>query len=556
MPKMKGFEYIAKWLEAADVDTIFLVPTNLYASLVELHLRAPQVKLILAHSEKAAAYMADGYAKVAGKPGIVITQAGPGGPNVLAGLAEPFQSNTPVLSFTGLANTRSMRGNNYQEITANFGDSVKFDADVLTADRLPDLLNTALREATTGAPGPVHLGFARTVEGEELDVPFPTDIPYTHYPAYRPAADMEAVHRAATMLSEAKQPVIVGGGGAVRSGAWGEITDLAEQMQIPVGTSLSGKGLIADDHPLSIGPVGSYSRRVANDIVADADLVMYVGAHAGGQLTNNKSVPPSGTPVIHIDINPAQIGKNVPVTLGLVGDARTVTAQINSVVKQGQYHSEWAAETARRVREWWDEQSPYYNSNDKPVEPHRLARDLSATIPPDTLVVADTGYAASWAAAYVTLRTGCNFLRCEGSLGWAFPAAIGAKAAEPQRPVVCWTGDGGFWYHLGELETAIRCEIPTVTVVLNNHGLKFDTHLLEFVYGERGKQTLELSEFTDVNFADVATAMGGLGLRVEDPDDIAATIKLAIDSGRPAIVDVVTSNAVAPVRVFQEYASG
>jgi acetolactate synthase-1/2/3 large subunit len=122
--------------------------------------------------------------------------------------------------------------------------------------------------------------------------------------------------------------------------------------------------------------------------------------------------------------------------------------------------------------------------------------------------------------------------------------------------VVCWTGDGGFWYHLGELETAIRCEIPTVTVVLNNHGLKFDTHLLEFVYGERGKQALELSEFTDVNFADVATAMGGLGLRVEDPDDIAATIKLAIDSGRPAIVDVVTSNAVAPVRVFQEYASG
>jgi acetolactate synthase-1/2/3 large subunit len=367
---------------------------------------------------------------------------------------------------------------------------------------------------------------------------------------------MEVVHRAATMLSEAKKPVIVGGGGAVRSGAWGEITDLAERMQIPVGTSLSGKGLIADDHPLSIGPVGSYSRRVANDIVSDADLVMYVGAHAGGQLTNNKSVPPSGTPVIHIDINPAQIGKNVPVTLGLVGDARTVTAQINSVVKQGQYHSEWAAETARRVREWWDEQSPYYNSNDKPVEPHRLARDLSASIPPDTLVVADTGYAASWAAAYVTLRTGCNFLRCEGSLGWAFPAAIGAKAAEPQRPVVCWTGDGGFWYHLGELETAIRCEIPTVTVVLNNHGLKFDTHLLEFVYGERGKQTLELSEFTDVNFADVATAMGGLGLRVEDPDDIAATIKLAIDSGRPAIVDVVTSNAVAPVRVFQEYASG
>lgn len=556
MPPMKGYEYISKWLQAVGVDTIFLVPTNLYASLVDLHANKPEVKLVLAHSEKSAAYMADGYAQVAGRPGIVITQAGPGGPNVLAGLAEPYQSGTPVICMTGLADTRGMRGNNYQEIGVDFSQSVKFDANILTADRLPDLLNTALREATTGAPGPVHLGFARPVEAGELDVPDPIDLPAATYPAYRPPADTAAVEHAVQLLNEAQRPVVIAGGGAMKSGAWDEITEFAEQLQVPVGTSLSGKGLIADDHPLAIGPVGSYSRRVANEIVLDADLVLYIGVHAGGQLTNNKTVPRPGTSVIHIDINPAQIGKNIPATLGLVGDARTIMTQLNSATRDSPPHSEWAAEATRRVREWWDEQADYYNSAATPIEPHRLARDLSANIPADTLIVADTGYAASWAAAYVTLRRGRNFLRCEGSLGWAFPAAIGAKAAAPERPVICWTGDGGLWYHIGEFETAIRCDIPTVTVVLNNHGLKFDTHLLEYIYGDRGKESFVLSEFGETNFADVATAMGGLGLRVEDPADIGAALQEAIASGRPTIVDVVTSDAVAPVRVFEQYAVG
>ena len=553
---MKGYEYIASWFQAAEVDTIFLVPTNLYASLVELHLRDPNIKLVLAHSEKAAAYMADGYAKASGKPGVVITQGGPGATNVLAGLAEPYQSGTPVISLTNVSTTNAQRGNNYQEIAAIFSDTVKFDADILSADRLPDLLAAAFREATTGAPGPVHLGLAR-IEDEDIDATIPEAVVGAHFPPHRPAAEESAVAEAVRMLKDADRPVIIAGGGAVVSGAWDEITELAERLQIPVGTSLSGKGLIADQNPLSIGPVGSYSRRVANEIVADADLVMYVGAHAGGQLTNSRQVPSPGTPIIHVDINPAQIGKNMPVTLGLIGDARTVVGQLNAAVGDGGAHSEWAAEAARRVRGWWDDQTEYYNSSAKPIEPHRLARDLSATIPDGTIVVADTGYAASWAAAYLTLPTGRSFLRCEGSLGWSFPAALGAKCAVPDQSVVSWTGDGGLWYHLSELETAVRCDIPTVTVVLNNHGLKFDTHLLSVIYGERGEQSQHvLSEFTETNFADIANAMGALGLRVEEPDDIGPTIEKAIESGRPAIVDVVVSDAFAPVRVFQQYASG
>ena len=552
---MRGSEYIAEWIQAADVDTIFLVPTNLFASLVELHARDPSVRLVLCHSEKAAAYMADGYAQAAGKPGFVITQAGPGGTNLVAGLAEPYQSGTPVIALTGISDTRAMRGNNYQEITSNFGSTVKFDADVLSADRLPDLLGTALREATTGAPGPVHLGIGPAVERGEIEAEPPETVPCTRYPAYRPAAEPEALAQAAALLRDAQRPVIIAGGGAMRSGAWPEVQELAERLSIPVGTSLSAKAVIADDNPLAIGPVGSYSRRVANEVVLDADLALYVGAHAGGQLTNGKTVPAPGTPVIQVDINPTQIGKNMPVTVGLIGDAKRVMAQLIDVVDEVD-GSEWATEAARRVREWWTEQEAYVNSDASPIEPHRLARDVSRHLPDDALVVADTGYAASWAAAYMSLPAGNNFLRCEGSLGWAFPAAMGAKCAVPERPVVCWTGDGGIWYHLGELETAIRCAIPTVTVVLNNHGLKFDTHLLDYFYGEQGKDSYVLSEFTESNFANIAEAMRAWARRVESPEEIVPALEEAIASGQPAVLDVAISDAVAPVRVFEQYASG
>ncbi len=556
MPVMKGYEYIAKWFRAAEVDTIFLVPTNLFASLIELHSLDPGIKLVLAHSEKAAAYMADGYAQASGKPGIVITQAGPGGPNVMAGLAEPFQSHTPVISMTGQTNTDSMRGNDYQEIATDFRQTVKFDAEILSATRLPDLLNTAFREATTGAPGPVHLGFGPRVEGGEIDVPEPADVPCTRYPPHRPSADKADVAEAVRMIKAAQRPVIIAGGGAITSGAWGEITELAERLQTPVATSLSGKGIIAGDHPLAIGPVGAYSRRAGNEIVKDADLVLFVGAHGGGQLTDSRKLPRPGAAVVHIDINPAQIGKNVPVSLGLIGDARTVVAQMNDAAGEGGEHSEWTAAVARRMREWWEQQAEDYDSDASPIEPARLARDLSASLPEDALMASDTGYAAGWAGAYLTLPAGRNFLRCEGSLGWALPAAVGAKCGAPERPVVAWTGDGGFWYHIGELETAIRCDIPVVAVVLNNNGLKFDTHVLDFLFGKKGKQAYALSEFSDVDFAKIATSMGALGWRVEQPDEIGPTIREALAAGRTAVVDVAVSDSVAPVRMFERHATG
>jgi acetolactate synthase-1/2/3 large subunit len=393
-------------------------------------------------------------------------------------------------------------------------------------------------------PRPVHLDLlghsGRPLEAAEGSFPVVVEEPFTRYPAFRPAPDDRAVEQAARVIAAAVRPVIIAGGGVRISSAAAEVVALAEKRAIPVATSVNGKGTILDSHPLSVGAVGSYSARCANQVVAGADLVIYIGSNTGDQVTNNWTVPLPGTPVVQIDVDPAEIGRSYSGAIGVVGDAQVAVARLAGALEE-KAPGEWLRRAQNLVRAWREEMAPLRRAEDLPIRPERLCQELTKVLPPDAVLVADTGYSAIWTATMVDLtQPGQTYLRAAGSLGWAFPAALGVKCAAPERPVICFTGDGGFWYHLAEMETARRHSINTVTIVNNNGGFGQGIPDIHAVYGDRPGSPEELYRFAPVSFARIAQEMGCWGMRVERPEEIGPAVRQALESERPAVVEVLT----------------
>lgn len=542
--KITGARFIAETLKGYGVTHVFYVDAILRKTMVDLEELG--IRRVITHSEKAAAYMADGYARVSHRPGVCMAQS-VGAANLASGLQDAYLGLSPVIALTGKKPPLFQYRHAYQEVRHGplFAPVVKFGADVVTPAQLPYLLRQAFREATTGAPGPAHLDLlghsGRPLEVAEVDLPIVVEEAFVRYPAFRTEPEDAAIERAARAIASAKRPVIVAGGGVRLSSAGAEVVALAETCSIPVATSVNGKGTIRDDHPLSVGVVGSYSARCANQVVSEADLVIYIGSHTGDQVTHNWAVPAAGTQVVQIDIDPAEIGRSYAGAIGVVGDAKLAVSRLITALGTRRAGEPWLGRAQALVRAWHDEIEPLRRSDAVPIRPERLCKELSDSLPENAVLVADTGYASIWTATMVRLRhPGQTYLRAAGSLGWGFPAALGAKCAVPDRPVICFTGDGGFWYHLSELETASRYNINTVTIINNNNGLAQGIDDIQAVYGGRPGNPEELYRFKPVSFARIAREMGCLGLRVEHPDEIGAAIRQALAAEKPAVVEVVT----------------
>jgi acetolactate synthase I/II/III large subunit len=549
---MTGGRFVAEFLKAQGVTAFFFVPTMLSRALAEMD--DMPIKRVLTHGEKAAAYMADGYARASGRPGICAAQA-VGAANLAAGLRDAYMGHSPVIALTGGRWGHQKHKVNYQEMDdfPIFTQVTKANFQADTVSRIPDLLRQAFREATSGTPAPVNVLFAGKegdIEHDEADLKVIAEEAFTHVPAYRPAPEAARVAEAARILTAAQRPVIVVGGGARLSGAGAEVLKLAEALSIPVATSLNGFSLVPDNHPLYIGVPGTYSRSCANKILVRADLVLYIGSQTAGQVTHFWKIPPAGTPVIQIGIDSSDLGRNYPNAVSLLGDAKTALQLLNQAVAGGKAprNEKWLEETSARVKEWRAEVKPLRDSDAVPMRPERILRELGDWLPSDTIVVCDTGHAGMWSAQQFWVTKPWDFIRAAGSLGWAFPASLGAKVAMPKKPVVCFTGDGGFWYHLQELETAVRCGIPTVTVVNNNDALNQETMIFRQAYGGKpSKKEGEMWHFSQVNFAEIAKSMGALGIRVTKPGEIRSALDQALSSGRPAVVEVMSDiEALAP----------
>ena len=555
--KRVAAEVLAEMLAGYGVTHVFMVPAVLRRTFAEME-RRTSIARVHCHGEKAAAYMADGYARASGKPGICMAQV-IGALNLAAGLRDAYLAHSPVIAFTGGRDPKTKFRKVYQEIddVPAFEPVTKFNATVDDASRIPDMLRQAFRVATSGAPGPVHLQFRGNegqVDLEEAEIEALIEPQFAKVPPFRPEPEAAHVKAALDLLQKAERPIFVAGGGVRASGAGRELTSLAEALQIPVATSLNGKDSIPGTHSLSVGVVGSYSRESANRAVNRADLVCFVGSETGGMTTHFWAVPKIGTSAIQIDIDPQALGRNYPLAASVLGDAKSVLVRMLGQIDKttAAKREPWIKEIAALRSDWQAKYQPALESAAVPIHPARICGELNKQMPDDAIVVVDTGHAGMWMGGMYDLRKPTqNYMRSAGHLGWAFPAGLGAKAACPERPVVVFTGDAGFWYHIAEIETAVRWKLNSVTIVNNNGGGNQSKRGFDRAYGgTQTEQARELWTYNPMNFARLAEDMGALGIRVEEPGDIAPALQRALAAGRPAVIDIATDiDALAPTAV-------
>ena len=555
MKKQTGAVVLAELLKSLGVTHIFMVPAVLRRTMVEIEKRT-NIKRLHVHSEKSAAYMADGYARVSHKPAICMAQI-IGALNIAAGLRDAFLAHSPVIALTGGREPKTKFKKVYQEIDdmPAFEPVTKFNATIDDVNRFSDMMEQAFRVATSGSPGPVHLQFRGNeaqIDLEEIEEEVTINEINIQIPPHRPICDDSVLKKALEAIQTASKPIIVAGGGAIHSGCSKELLTFAEKLSIPIATSLNGKDLLNSNHPLSCGVVGTYSRESANLSVKEADLVIFIGSETGSMTTHFWAVPTTEVRVIQIDIEPENLGRNYNLEVAIHGDAKVILERMTTLADSKNFpeRTEWLSRITKLRSDWYYKYQPLMESDAKPIRPERLCREISNAAPKNAVFVVDTGHAGMWMGGMFDLtHSEQTYIRSAGHLGWAFPASLGAKCALPNKPVICFTGDAGFWYHIAEIEVAVRWNINTIVIVNNNSGGNQSKRGFDRAYGgEQTEEGRQLWTFNNINFAAIAENIGAVGIRVENAKEIKPAIEKAIELNNPVIIDVVTDiNALAPL---------
>ncbi|MFH0849667.1 MAG: thiamine pyrophosphate-binding protein [Candidatus Bathyarchaeota archaeon] len=559
MVHMSGAKAVAETMKNHGVKHFFHVSGGIISLFIEME--EAGIDLVLARSEKAAAYMADGYSRVSYEPSVCYGQAGPGAINLAAGISEAYWTCTPVIALTGSTSVPELYKFQYQELDEMpfFEPTTKWNAHIYQAERAAEITRDAFIIATSGCPGPVHINLHYDAANSIADVPEPyADLRCKTYPSARTSPDPEDVKKVAEILANAQRPVIVAGGGVMVSRAWNELIKLAESYFIPVATTLSGKGAIPDEHPLSVGVVGRYSSSMANKVVDDADVVFFIGSRAGGMATDNWTIPGQNATILQLDIEPETIGRNYNVASRMVCDAKNGVRDLHKVLRKMMakpQKRQYLEHVEALKKEWSDQASSVMSSDAVPIKPHRVIKEIRQVLGEQDVLVADTGQMAAWTGVlYPLAAPGRTYIRAAGTLGWSLPAAIGAKFAVGSRKVLDVTGDGGIAYHISELETALRNDKPFVAVVFNNVTLG----MLHYGFKWRGEgKALRSSDFIDVDYGRVAEAFNCYGQRIDRPGELKEAMQSAFASGKPAIIDVLIDRyELAPISQYRTLPQG
>jgi acetolactate synthase-1/2/3 large subunit len=555
---LNAAQAIVAMLKAYAVEYVFGVPGDTSIPFYDaLHAERDSLQHVMARDERGASYMADVYARLSGRPGVCEAPSGAGALYLIPGLAEANASSIPVIAFTSDIPLEAEGRNVLTELNQGqlFTAVTKWRTVLKRGERAPEVMRKAFRLATTGRPGPVQI----TLPEDVLEEAAHGEAVYAEadcraYPAYRQGADPEAVARAAALLVRAQRPVVVAGGGVMISGAWAELTALAEILSLPVGTSINGQGSIDETHPLSLGVVGGNGARpYANEVVAAADLVFFVGCKTDSVTTLNWTLPArndaGGPTAIQLDADPVEVGNTYPVAVGLAGDARTTLRSLVGAVREqltshdGVLGREPWTDFAGLRAGWWAREAPKLASGAVPLKPQRVMRALRECLPTGSVIVADAGTGTPFTSAYYPSPAGRHIIipRGYGGLGYALPGTIGAKLARPQSPVIGLIGDGSFGMSCGELETIARLKLPIVLLLFNNAQFGW-IKTLQHLYRDRRYLSVDFSADTD--YAAIARGFGLRGLRVEDPDALEPALREALASGQPTFIDVVSESEV------------
>ena len=519
-------------------------------------------RVVTVRDEKHGAIMAHGYAQATGRPGVCTATSGPGATNLITGLLEALQSSVPVVALVQDHPLR-IKGRHAGSALDHVAALAPFAKAVLRIDlpeRTAELTRSALRIATSGRPGPVVLLCPTDVMAAETEGDPHADEPYTRFPAVRTRAAAAALARAADLLAGAERPLIVAGGGSVASGAFAEIAELAERFAAPVATTMTGKGAIADGHPLSAGVLGTstgglYGRgKVSNTLLDEADVVFVLGSRTGQICYMNWTLPKPGTALIHLDVDPAEIGRNFPTDVPMVGDVRDSLRDLlahcraNGLERKDRGNGGRMAELKEQVER---ELAVVATSDRRPMRPERVMAEIGRLTDASTLIVTDASYVTGWAMSQLDVPVAGRFMlspRGTAGIGWSLPAAIGARLGDPSRTVVCVTGDGGFGYVMNELETAARYGVKVLTVVFNNSTLGFQRHWEQLAMGSYMD-----CDFLEVDYSEVARALKCAGERVTEPAELPAALARGLACEGPYLINaVIDPEAAAPIMGFDK----
>jgi len=553
---LTGAEAMVRMLEAYGVRHIFGLCGDTTLPLYDALFRLDHgITHLLTRDERHAAYMADAYARVTGRPGVCEGPSGGGATYILPGVVEANESSIPVLAINSDVSTTSRGRYPLTELdqVSLFRPLTKWNASLDDAQRLPAMVRRAFREMTTGRPGAVHLALPfDTQKAPVTPDEIWADERHMTFPAMPAAPDPAAIEAAAEALLGARRAVAICGGGVVIAGAMEALRDLSAILDLPVATTVSGQGSIAETDPRAVGVVGSNGGVAATRaVVEEADLVLYVGCRAGSVTTERWRHPAPGTRIIHIDSDPAVIGASYPTQVAVAGDARLALERIVAEISRRGVASGNAG-AARAAAAWAAKRhafAPLAASDEAPIRPERVIATLEALLDRDAIVCADPGTPCPYFSAhYRWPSAGRHFItnRAHGALGFATGAAIGAHVGRPAVKTVAVMGDGSFGMSVGELETVVRYRMPITFVTLSNSAYGWIKAGQRSGFGARFHNV----DFTRTDHAAVAAAYGLKSWRVEDPAELAGVVKRALEADGPTLVDIVTQpldEAAAPV---------
>ncbi|HLB70398.1 MAG: acetolactate synthase large subunit [Candidatus Methanoperedens sp.] len=532
-PKMSGAKAIIESLYREKVEVIFGYPGGAVLPLYD-ELYDSDIRHILVRHEQAAAHAADGYSRATGKAGVCLATSGPGATNLVTGIATAYMDSVPVIAITGQV-PRSLIGYDaFQEanITGITLPITKHNYLVQDSKDIPVIIKEAFYIAQTGRPGPVLIDVPKDTQSEIMEFEYPAEIKMRGYkPTY--TGNEQQVKKAASLILKAEKPVLYVGGGIIISNATEELRSLAESIMAPVTTTLMGMGAFPSGHPLSLGMLGMHGTRYANYAVQESDLIIAIGVRFDDRVTGKISAFAPNARIIHLDIDPAEIGKNVRVDLPIVGDAKNILKTLLKYVRQEQVRTEaWT-----RKIEAWKKEYPLTYKKDNLLRPQFVVEQISETCP-DAIIVTEVGQNQMWAAQYFNYKNPRTFISSGGlgTMGYGFPASMGAKVGRPESTVIDIAGDGSFQMNSQELATVVQNDIPVIVAILNNGFLGMVRQWQELFFNKRFSATcLEGS----VDFVKLAEAYGALGLRVTKKSDVKDAIMEAVKSERPTIIDFV-----------------
>ena len=541
---MTGAQAIIASLEAEGVDTVFGYPGGQAIKIYDALYDSKKLHHVLARHEQGATHMADGYARATGKVGVVLVTSGPGATNTVTGIATAYMDSIPMVVITGQVTRGVIGTDSFQEsdIEGITMPIVKHSFLLQSTDDLTETFREAFYIASTGRPGPVLIDIPSDLQGAEMVFHYPDSV---NIPSYRPTykGNAKQIKQATALIETSKRPLLYAGGGIVSSHACQELRALAEAMQIPVVTTLLGKGCFPSSHPLSLGPVGMHGSKYANMAMTECDLIIAAGARFSDRVTGKLDEFAPNAKVIHIDIDPAEIGKIREANVPIVGDAQGILGGIVAQLEKSgaePVDAEWV-ETVNEWRERW----PYYDDqfNDYPnqIVPEVALDELSKQLDPDnSIVTTEVGQHQMWAHQHIGREHARSFLSSGGlgTMGFGFPAAIGAKFGCPDKQVVCVAGDGSFQMNSQEMATAAINNAAVKVFLLDNRALGMVHQWQKLFYHERYSSTI-LDPVPD--FVKLADAYGWEGERIEKPEEVAPAIARMLASDKPYLLDVAIS---------------